>query len=112
MIPVDPWCASPSCESYFPEEVMMLLDNAEDTRACKYADCKCCNKVSTCPRHYKCQRFDYISLIQDFIYGRLTSIQKLSLYIGDQMFDNAEAQEIYLWTPIIVYIIKQVLKIK
>lgn len=112
MVPVDPWCASPSCESYFPEEVMMLLDNAEDTRACKYADCKCCNKVSTCPRHYKCQRFDYISLIQDFIYGRLTSIQKLSLYIGDQMFDNAEAQEIYLWTPIIVYIIKQVLKIK
>ena len=26
--------------------------------------------------------------------------------------DNAEAQEIYLWTPIIIYIIKNVLKIK
>ena len=112
MIPVDPWCASPSCEPFFSDDLVTILDNDADIRACKYADCKCCNKRDICPRHYKCQRFDYVSLIHDFIHGRLTSIHKLSLYIGDQLFDNAEAQEIYLWTPIIIYIIKNVLKIK
>lgn len=112
MIPVDPWCDSLQCEKFFPNDALMILDNEADIRGCKYADCKICPDVKNCPRHYKCQRFDYISIIHDFIHGKLTGIDKLSLYTGDQLFDNADAQQIYLWTPIIIYIIKQVLKIK
>ena len=112
MIPVDPWCASPSCEPFFPEELVSIFENEEDIRACKVMDCKCCRHRSVCPRHYKCQRYDYVSIIHDFIHGKLTSIQKLSLYTGDQLFDNADSDAVYLWSPIIIYIIKQVLKIK
>lgn len=112
MIPNDPWCASPTCDKFFPDEVLMILNNEEDIRNCKYADCKCCPEAINCARHYKCQRFDYISIIHDFIFGKLTSIHDLSLYTGDQMFDNADRKEIYLWTPIVIYILKQVLKMK
>ena len=112
MIPVDPWCYSPACEKFFPDDVLFIFDNEADTRTCKPADCKCCQHIKNCPRHYKCQRFDYVSIIHDFIYGKLTSIHNLSLYIGDQLFDNSDSEEVYLWTPIIIYIIKQVLKIK
>ena len=112
MIPSPPWCASPSCEKYFPDEVLSIFENEADIRACKYADCMCCSKVKNCPRHYKCQRYDYISIIHDFIHGKLKSIHDLSLYTGDQLFDNAESQQVYLWTPIIIYIIKLILKIK
>ena len=42
----------------------------------------------------------------------VTNIRDLSLYTGDQLFDNSNSQEVYLWTPIIIYIIKQILKIK
>lgn len=112
MIPSPPWCASPSCEKFFPDEVLSIFENEADIRACKYADCMCCSKVKNCPRHYKCQRYDYISIIHDFIHGKLKSIYDLSLYTGDQLFDNAESQQVYLWTPIIIYIIKLILKIK
>jgi hypothetical protein len=112
MVPVDAWCDSPSCERFFPFPVYEILDNEEDTRTCRLADCKCCAVRKNCCNHYKAQRFDYVSLIHNFIYGRLTSISDLSLYIGDPLFDNALSKEIYLWTPIIIYIIKQVLKIK
>ena len=112
MIPVDPWCSSSECEKYFPDDVLMILDNEADIRACKPADCKCCEHVRDCPRHYKCQRFDYVSIIHDFIHGRLTKMTDLSLYTGDQLFDNSMSQQVYLWTPIIIYIIKQILKIK
>lgn len=112
MIPVDPWCDSSSCEKFFPDEVLFILDNEGNTRSCRVDDCRCCQHIKTCPRHFKCQRFDYVSIIHDFIHGKLRSIHDLSLYTGDQLFDNSESQEIYLWTPIIIYIIKQVLKIK
>lgn len=112
MIPVDSWCNSSSCEKFFPDEVLFILDNEGDTRSCHVDDCKCCQNIKTCPRRFKCQRFDYVSIIHDFIHGKLRSIHDLSLYTGDQLFDNSESQEIYLWTPIIIYIIKQVLKIK
>ena len=39
-------------------------------------------------------------------------MHKLSLYTGDQLFDNADAIEVYLWTPIIIYIMKHTLKLK
>lgn len=112
MIPVDSWCNSSSCEKFFPDEVLFILDNEGDTRSCHVDDCRCCPNIKTCPRRFKCQRFDYVSIIHDFIHGKLRSIHDLSLYTGDQLFDNSESQEIYLWTPIIIYIIKQVLKIK
>ena len=112
MIPNDAWCDSPNCELYFPRSVYDILENEEDRRPCRIADCKCCNVRHNCCKHYKLQQFDYISIIHNFIYGRLTSISDLSMYIGDPLFDNALSKEIYLWTPIIIYIIKQVLKIK
>lgn len=112
MLPVDPWCESDACMELFSEELVQILDEDIDCRACKPADCKCCDKAKTCPRHYKCQRYDYISIIHDFIHGRLTNINQLSLYIGDQLFDNYDNERVYLWSPIIIYIIKQILKIQ
>lgn len=112
MIPTDPWCDSPQCEQYFPDEAVSIFEDESDIRECNCDDCRCCNQRCSCHKHYKCQRFDYVSIIHDFIHGKLTDIHTLSLYTGDQLFDNAEWQEIYLWTPIIIYIIKQVLKIK
>lgn len=112
MVPVDPWCDSESCEKFFPEQVLFILDKDSDTRECSPDKCRCCNQRPTCCQRFKCKRFDYISIIHDFIHGKLTSIQDLSLYTGDQLFDNTDTQEIYLWSPIIIYIIKQVLKIK
>lgn len=112
MIPTLPWCASSDCEDYFPLEVMNILENETDIRPCNECDCKCCPKRSTCCRHYNCKRFDYISIIHDFIHGKLTSIEQLSLYTGDQLFDYSMSEQVYLWTPIIIYIIKYVLKLK
>ena len=112
MITVDPWCSSEQCEKFFPDEVLNILDNEADIRGCKPCDCKCCEHVRECVQHYKCQRFDYVSIIHDFIHGKLKSIHDLSLYTGDQLFDNSLSQEIYLWTPIIIHIIKEILKIK
>ncbi len=113
MIPNDPWCQSPSCEMFFPMKVYEILDNEQDTRRCEIGMCRKCLQRETCfDKVYKLKRFDYVSIIHDYIHGKLTSIDKLSLYTGDQLFDNVDKQEIFLWTPIIIYILKQTLKIK
>lgn len=112
IIPNDPWCSKPDCELFFPMEVVSIFENEKDIRQCNECDCKHCSCCNECVRHYKLNRHDYVSIIHDFIHGYLTDIHKLSLYTGDQMFDNYMTKEIYLWTPIVIYIIKQVLKIK
>lgn len=112
MVPGDPWCQKPDCEYYFPNEVYQIFDNACDIRTCGECDCPCCPCRDTCIRAYKLKRYDYISLIHDFIHGKITNIHDLSLYTGDQLFDNSMSREVFLWTPIIIYIIKQTLKIK
>lgn len=112
MIPGDAWCASPTCEYYFPFEVTDIFEQACDIRKCSECDCMCCPERHQCITHYKMHRYDYISIIHDFIHGKLRSIHDLSLYTGDQLFDLSMSKEVYLWTPIIIYIIKQVLKIK
>lgn len=112
MIPTNPWCESNECETFFSIDVYNILDNYADIRDCKPCDCRCCKERSHCIQHYKCQRFDYISIIHDFIHGKLTSIESLSLYIGDQLFDNSMSEDVYLWTPIVIYIIKHVLQLK
>lgn len=112
MIPNDPWCESPQCDKYFPDEVLDILMNEHDIRSCNECDCRCCKHRYDCYKHFKCKRHDYVSLIHDFIHGKLTSIKDLSPYIGDQLFDNNEMDNIYLWTPMIIYIIKRVLKMK
>lgn len=112
MIPNDPWCKSPFCEHYFPESVMEIFENEADIRPCSTCDCKICDRRYGCPKHYIGIRFDYVSMIHDFIYGKLRDIHDLSLYTGDQLFDNTLSKELYLWSPIIVYIIKKILKIK
>ena len=112
MIPGDAWCQAPDCEYYFPMEVYNILDSEADIRECNICDCRCCKCRDTCIRAYKLKRYDYISLIHDFIHGRLRSIKDLSLYTGDQLFDNAMSWETYLWTPMVIYIIKHTLKLK
>ena len=112
MVPGDAWCLNPGDDLYFPMEVMNILENEQDIRECNLCDCKCCKCANTCIRAYKLQRYDYISLIHDYIHGKITSIHDLSLYTGDQLFDNSMSKEVFLWTPIIIWIIKQTLKIK
>lgn len=112
MIPNDPWCVSKECRPYFNDRAIDILDNETDIRRCKECECKRCENRYKCNKHLNCIRFDYITLIHDFIHGKLTSIDQLNTYIGDQLFDNASAFEIYAWTPIVIYIIKYVLKMK
>lgn len=112
MIPDDPWCKSERCHQFFPDTVLEVFQNETDIRQCNACDCIACEKRYVCPRHYLCQRFDYVSLIHGFIHGTLTNIHQLSVYIGDQLFENATAKEIYLWTPIVIHIIKHILTIK
>ena len=112
MIPGDPWCQRPDCEYYFPNEIYDILASEQDIRHCNTCDCRCCKCRDTCIRAYKLKRYDYVSLIHDFIHGKLTSIHDLSLYTGDQLFDNSMSWEVFLWTPMIIYIIKQTLKLK
>lgn len=112
MFPGDSWCTSDSCKYYFHPDVYEILEKDSDTRKCEPCDCRCCCHREYCVRNHKIKSFDYVSIIHDFIHGKITSINDLSLYTGDQLFDNAMATEIYLWTPIVIYIIKQTLKIK
>lgn len=112
IIPDDAWCDSDRCERFFPFEVHSVLESECDNRKCHIEQCICCDCCRQCNRHHHLQRYDYVSIIHDFIHGKLTDIHCLSLYTGDQMFDNSMSEEVYLWTPIIIYIIKQTLKIK
>lgn len=112
MIPNDPWCASPNCEQFFSDEIMEILASTDSCdKNCRCCNCECCCK---CKCHYKQQRFTYVQLIHDFIHGRIHSIRDLSLYTGDQLFDNGivKSRELYLYTPIIIYIIKKTLLMK
>ena len=112
MIPQNPWCRSNECEDFFPLEVMNIFENDQDIRPCDECDCKCCSKRADCVRHYQLKRFDYISIIHDFIHGKLKTLEQLSLYTGDQLFDYSLSEEVYLWTPMVIYIIKYILKIQ
>jgi hypothetical protein len=113
MIPNDPWCDSPICDKFFSDDIMKILADGE-CKCTQQCACKCCDRRHCCCCHYKYERFTYVQLLHDFIHGRLKSIKDLSLYTGDQLFDNgiASLKEIYLYTPIIIYIIKRVLLMK
>lgn len=107
------WCPKAEAYKYFPDRVYEILYNEQDIRTCEMGKCFHCERCGTCySRHLYLKRYDYISLLHDFIHGKLTRIDQLSLYTGDQLFDNADSKEIYLWTPIIIYIIKYILKSK
>lgn len=112
MIPNDPWCNSERCKWYFPPPVHAILESEQDIRTCTLEQCRCCQMRPDCEVEYRLQRYDYISLIHDYIHGKITKMEDLSLYTGDQLFDNAMSEQIYLWTPIIIHIIRQTLKIK
>lgn len=112
IIPNDPWCSSDMCDYYFPMELYNIFENEQDNRNCEINKCPHCHDRCHCTMPYKLNRYDYISIIHDFIYGKMHSINNLSLLTGDLLFDNAPDKDIYLWTPIIIYIIKQTLKIK
>ena len=112
MLPAEAWCNSPDCDYFFPMPVYEIFDSEQDIRTCSIDQCNCCDHKCGYERDYKLKRYDYISIIHDFIHGKIKSIQDLSLYMGDQLFDNSMAKEIYLWTPIILHIIQNTLKIK
>lgn len=108
-----PWCPKAEAMKYFPDRVYDILYNEQDIRTCTMDKCRMCERCNECyARHYYLKRYDYVSLLHDFIHGKLTKLNQLSLYTGDQLFDNADAKELYLWTPIIIYIIKYILKLK
>ena len=108
----DAWCQSATCDYFFPIEVERIFENECDIRTCEVSACKCCEHEGHCNKPYKLKRYDYISIIHDYVHGKLTSIDKLSLLTGDVLFDNGMTREIYLWTPFIIHILKQTLKIK
>lgn len=108
----DSWCTSQTCDYFFPIEVERIFENKNDIRNCNEESCKCCKHSSHCDKPYKLKRYDYISIIHDYVHGQLTSIDKLSLFTGDVLFDNGQSRELYLWTPFIIHILKQTLKIK
>ena len=110
--PHDPWCDMEYCHMYFPIKVYEILESDCDCRCCCECDCKCCQKQYACHKDWNLKRRDYVSLIHNFIHGNIKSIHDLSPYIGDQLFDMSMNEQIYLWTPMIIYIIKQTLKIK
>lgn len=110
--PHDPWCDMEYCHMYFPLKVYEVLESDCDCRCCCECDCKNCQKRYACHRDWNLKRRDYVSLIHNFIHGNIKSIDDLSPYIGDQLFDMSMSEQIFLWTPMIIYIIKQTLKIK
>lgn len=110
--PHDPWCNMEYCHMYFPLKVYEVLESDCDCRCCCECDCKNCQKAYACHKDWNLKRRDYVSLIHNFIHGNIKSIHDLSPYIGDQLFDMSMSEQIYLWTPMIIYIIKQTLKIK
>ena len=112
MYPHESWCNMKYEGLYFPMPVYDVLSNNEDCRCCCECQCMTCSERHNCCRDHKLKRRDYVSLIHDYIHGKITNIKDLSLYIGDQLFDNSMSEQIYLWTPMIIYIIKQTLKIK
>lgn len=112
MYPHESWCNMKYEGLYFPMPVYDVLAAEDDCRCCCECQCVQCPQRDHCCRDQKLKRRDYVSLIHDYIHGKITSINDLSLYIGDQLFDNSMSEQIYLWTPMIIYIIKQTLKIK
>ena len=110
--PHDPWCDMEYCHWYFPMKVYEILESDCDCRCCCECDCKKCQKKYACHRDWNLKRRDYVSLIHNYIHGNIKSIHDLSPYIGDQLFDMSMSEQMFLWTPMIIYIIKQTLKIK
>jgi hypothetical protein len=97
---------------YFSMDVFDILSHEQDSRVCNPNDCLTCPDAHQCIKNHKMKRFDYVSLIHDFVHGRLRDFNDLSLYIGDQLFDNSIAEETYLWSPMILYILRQVIIFK
>lgn len=108
----DAFCGSKTCDYFFPIEAERIFESECDTRECDIMACKCCKHEAHCNKPYHLKRYDYLSIINDYIHRKLTSIDKLSLFTGDVMFDNGWNRELYLWTPFVIHILKQTLKIK
>lgn len=105
-----PYCTPPYCEYFFPMEVVNQLETEVHYKKC--FQCKCChcdNMFDQCDKSIKVNEFTYVGIMHAFIHGDLKSIYDLSLYTADQLFDNMNAKDIYLWTPIIIYILKKTL---
>ena len=55
---------------------------------------------------------DYESLIWKYINKTNLSINDISLYIGDMLISSIDHRNIFLYTPIIIYIIRQILEMQ
>lgn len=64
-------------------------------------------------REDKMPECEYDKLIWKYIHQHTSiRIQDISLYIGDMLISSMNNKEIYLFTPIIIYIIRKILKMK
>lgn len=53
---------------------------------------------------------DYEMLIKKYINGQISSIQDISLYTSDALMSSIKNEDIFLYTPIIIYIIRKILE--
>jgi hypothetical protein len=53
---------------------------------------------------------EYEVLIRKYISGKLSSIQDISLYTADALMSSIKNEDIFFYTPIVIYIIRKVLK--
>ena len=54
----------------------------------------------------------YESLLWNYMYNKHISIHDVSLHLGDVLFNAMDGQDIYLLTPILIYIIREILTMK
>ena len=54
----------------------------------------------------------YEALLWNYMYNKHISIHDVSLHLGDVLFNAMDGQDIYLLTPILIYIIREILTMK
>jgi hypothetical protein len=54
---------------------------------------------------------EYEMLIKKFIQGSITSVQDISLYTADSLISSSKTLDVFLYTPIIIYIMRKILQL-
>lgn len=88
-LPAPDECIAEMCYSFFTDSQLDLFD---DTKCCKGAV------------------MQYDELLRKYINGTLFSIEDIPLEIIDSLINSPSSEFMYFYTPIIIYIIKKILK--
>jgi len=86
-VPAPPDCTAQLCYSLFDGDQLTLFEDQS----------LCTDNI-------------YEKLIQKYINGELHSIQDISLYTADALMSSMKNTDMFFYTPIIIYIIRKVLK--